>query len=493
MSSTSHTPFATAATVEDSYCRKNFPFKKPMGLPFLSLIFALLFASDAFAQAVPQASLPTCTKGSRTVTPKCTSQDLRVIDAYLTAPSCSCNEGDTTRATLNFRLFNKTGSTRTSFAYFAVLNQRDENGVLIKSDYVHGCTAPVAPGDTSIATFTDEPIKFVCGASLTLVNAYIAWTDASGGDTRQCPLTFCDISPKCGFPQTIAITPLLTASVDTTASCDNSSTGSITVTPSGGKSPYDIVITNSSNQEVANLPNTTGAQTADSLAAGTYNVSVTDDAGCTYTTTAVVGSKVCCVAPPKPIICQTPADLCGNGTISLTISNAVEGDWYYVVQGTDIDSLQAGSGGSLTFTGLTPGGGLRVYGVDVKNNTRCPGEEANCDNTTIGTCSADFSARSSSSAQTLAPTKQRSIRTEVYPNPTGRDATINFSVPKSGHVLVRVYNAIGEPVATLLDGEVKAGENRALIFRGDKLPSGTYYYKVTANGKTKTNRISLSK
>ncbi|ALD21342.1 hypothetical protein AM218_09090 [Hymenobacter sp. DG25A] len=93
----------------------------------------------------------------------------------------------------------------------------------------------------------------------------------------------------------------------------------------------------------------------------------------------------------------------------------------------------------------------------------------------------------------MAPTKQRNIRTEVYPNPTGRDATINFSVPKSGHVLVRVYNALGEPVATLLDGEVKGGENRALVFRGDKLPSGTYYYKVTANGKTKTNRISLSK
>ncbi|ALD21341.1 hypothetical protein AM218_09085 [Hymenobacter sp. DG25A] len=89
--------------------------------------------------------------------------------------------------------------------------------------------------------------------------------------------------------------------------------------------------------------------------------------------------------------------------------------------------------------------------------------------------------------------QQRSIQTEAYPNPTGRDATINFSVPRSGHVKVDVYNALGSYVTTLYDGDAKGGENNAVVLKGAQLPTGTYYYKVTSDGKTKTNRISLVK
>ncbi|WP_197273936.1 T9SS type A sorting domain-containing protein [Hymenobacter sp. DG25A] len=481
MSSTSHTPIATVGTIAGS-CRTNL-------FSFLTLLLTVLLTSSAFAQTP---SLPVCKKNNgATYLPHCTSNDLSVTGAFLTADQCYCSDGDNISATLNFKLFNKTGSFRTSFAFFAILESTDSEGNVSKQ-YITRCKSGVPGGSESIISF-DDPISVECGASLKLTNVYLAWTDAS--DRRVCDLAFCDIAPKCGKPLDITITSLLTADVEATASCDNSPTGSLAITPSGGTSPYDILVKDSNGGTVATYTNVTGTQTIEDLAADDYSISVTDAAtpeNCTYNTTKSVSSIACCVAPDKPAICQTPADLCGDGKISLTISNAVVGDWYIVFQGTTKDSIQAESS-TITFNGLTPGGKIRVYGVDVKNGTRCKGPEANCDNTTIGTCSADFSARSSSSAQTLAPTKQRNIRTEVYPNPTGRDATINFSVPKSGHVLVRVYNALGEPVATLLDGEVKGGENRALVFRGDKLPSGTYYYKVTANGKTKTNRISLSK
>ncbi len=102
-------------------------------------------------------------------------------------------------------------------------------------------------------------------------------------------------------------------------------------------------------------------------------------------------------------------------------------------------------------------------------------------------------APTSGSVQTKGASSQRSIRTEAFPNPTGRDATINFSVPKSGHVKVQVYNAMGSYVTTLFDGEAKGGESNAVLLKGSQLPSGTYYYKITADGKTKTNRISLVK
>ena len=83
--------------------------------------------------------------------------------------------------------------------------------------------------------------------------------------------------------------------------------------------------------------------------------------------------------------------------------------------------------------------------------------------------------------------------TEAYPNPTSKDATINFSVPKSGHVLVSVYDVMGRPVATLFDGEALAGEQHSVMLKGSTLAAGTYTYRVVANGKTKTNRVVLDK
>jgi hypothetical protein len=63
----------------------------------------------------------------------------------------------------------------------------------------------------------------------------------------------------------------------------------------------------------------------------------------------------------------------------------------------------------------------------------------------------------------------------------------------SGHVLVQVYNVLGVPVATLFDGQVLAGEQRSVVFKGGALAAGTYTYRVVANGKTKTNRVMLDK
>ncbi|GAA3975978.1 T9SS type A sorting domain-containing protein [Hymenobacter antarcticus] len=87
----------------------------------------------------------------------------------------------------------------------------------------------------------------------------------------------------------------------------------------------------------------------------------------------------------------------------------------------------------------------------------------------------------------------QAIQTEAYPNPTSQDATINFSVPKTGHVLVSVYDAMGRPVATLFDGEATAGEQRSVVLKGASLASGIYTYRVVAGGKTRTNRVSLEK
>ena len=120
----------------------------------------------------------------------------------------------------------------------------------------------------------------------------------------------------------------------------------------------------------------------------------------------------------------------------------------------------------------------------------------------IGDCISDVTdcnnylnaqRQSGAAANGAAPVITQPIQTEAYPNPTNKDATILFSVPVSGHVLVNVYDALGRRVTTLFDGEAVAGEQRTVRLKGADLPSGNYYYRVIANGQTKTNRISLTK
>jgi hypothetical protein len=85
------------------------------------------------------------------------------------------------------------------------------------------------------------------------------------------------------------------------------------------------------------------------------------------------------------------------------------------------------------------------------------------------------------------------LTTGIYPNPTTSDATISFSVAKTGHARVDVYNAIGAKVATLYDGEAVAGQMQSVTVKGVALPSGTYFYRVSTDGKTKTNRFLIAR
>ncbi len=358
------------------------------------MLFALFLSAAVSAQAI----LPVCSKpNGSTFLPKCVSQDLQVTGAFLTADQCFCSANQQVTATLNMNLFNKTGSTRTSFAFFAILVQT-VNGVSTSS-YITGCTGPVSPSSTSTISFPSQ-YTFTCGATLTLTNVYLAWTDAS--DHRDCPLDFCAISPKCGKPADIVITPLLTAVVSTTESCNNSPTGSITVTPSGGTSPYDIVI-KSGATTVATYTDVTTAQTKTGLAAGSYTITVTDAATtpCVYTTSATVGGHPCCTNPPAPAVCQTPADICGDGTGSITLSGLQADAYYTVTQPNGYNETQQATGGvtTLTFTGITPGIGFTAHGEDRSSVPFCIGADATCANVTA--CAAGFASSTQAQTQSI--------------------------------------------------------------------------------------------
>jgi hypothetical protein len=79
-----------------------------------------------------------------------------------------------------------------------------------------------------------------------------------------------------------------------------------------------------------------------------------------------------------------------------------------------------------------------------------------------------------------------------YPNPFNPSTNIKFTLPKDGEATLKIYDALGNEVATYLEGFVKAGTYNAVI-DGSNWSSGVYFYKLTTNGFTDTKKMTLVK
>ena len=79
-----------------------------------------------------------------------------------------------------------------------------------------------------------------------------------------------------------------------------------------------------------------------------------------------------------------------------------------------------------------------------------------------------------------------------YPNPFNPTTTINYSVPKSGSMSLKVYNLLGEEVATLFNGVQQAG-NHTAVFDAARFASGVYFYRLEAGNLSVTKKLVLMK
>jgi hypothetical protein len=477
---------------------------------------------------------------------RCTSNDLEVISVTLVGgdPCNSCTPGTIVTRTLRLGIINKTGSTRTTFAYWGTLEEYNPvTGAVVKSTPIQDCFGPpntpgafIGPNETKEQNSVQ--ISYTCGSSLRIVNVYQAWTDASDGDKNQCPLDPSKIAPKCGISPIINI-PVGISFTFTKVNvlCFGASTGSITATASGGTPPYQYKLGSGGTYG--------SSGTFSNLAAGTYRVFARDVNNCeTYqdiTITQPSAAVTINSATPTPIPCFG-----GTSQITGTVSGGTAP--YTVIlklNGAQVGTSQtvSTSGGSFSFTSLAAGS----YTIEARDASGTTGGCFDSELAPIsqpaaallmGTCGkTDVTCYGASTGSVSAGTVSNAVGTVTYTwknaagTTVGTTATVN-NLPAGTYTLTVTDNCasvtctvtINQPAAALAlgtcgktdascvgasTGSVSAGtvtnavgtvtytwKNAAGTTVGttatvNNLPAGTYTLTVTDNCFTRTCTVTI--
>ena len=79
-----------------------------------------------------------------------------------------------------------------------------------------------------------------------------------------------------------------------------------------------------------------------------------------------------------------------------------------------------------------------------------------------------------------------------YPNPFNPTTMINYQLPTSSIVTLKVYDVIGREAATLVN-EMKEAGSYSVQFNASHLSSGIYFYSIKAGNYTATKKLTLLK
>ena len=80
-----------------------------------------------------------------------------------------------------------------------------------------------------------------------------------------------------------------------------------------------------------------------------------------------------------------------------------------------------------------------------------------------------------------------------YPDPFNPSTVIQFTVPSRGRAVLKVFNVLGQEVATLFSGEAAAGVTHQVEFNASNLASGVYFSRLEFGGKMQMNKMLLLK
>ena len=80
-----------------------------------------------------------------------------------------------------------------------------------------------------------------------------------------------------------------------------------------------------------------------------------------------------------------------------------------------------------------------------------------------------------------------------YPNPFNPTTTIEFTIAADGLTTLKVFDLLGREVQTLVDQNLKAGEQYSVVFDASKLSCGLYFYRLNCGKSSLVKKLVLVK
>ncbi len=79
-----------------------------------------------------------------------------------------------------------------------------------------------------------------------------------------------------------------------------------------------------------------------------------------------------------------------------------------------------------------------------------------------------------------------------YPNPFNPSTAIRFNIPQQDHVVLKIFNNIGQEVSTLVNQDMDAGSYE-VNFNASDLASGVYFYRIQTANYSESKKMILIK
>jgi len=76
-----------------------------------------------------------------------------------------------------------------------------------------------------------------------------------------------------------------------------------------------------------------------------------------------------------------------------------------------------------------------------------------------------------------------------YPNPFNPSTVIEFALPQESHVSIKLYNVLGEEVATIVEGTLPAGFHK-IQWKPESFASGIYFYRMVAKSEVSSRTFT---
>jgi len=232
-------------------------------------------------------------------------------------------------------------------------------------------------------------------------------------------------------------------------SCNGGNDGSVTVTVTGGTSPYSYQWNDPSSQTTA---------TAAALTAGTYTVTVTDSNGCANIDSAIVNEPVALSATTA--VNDATLGAC-DGDATATASG---GTSPYTYLWND-PAAQT----TATATGLCAGD----YTVTVTDANGCTAIVSDTVGTFIGITEQNLADQFS-----------------IYPNPADDFITINIDLSESSEVEIQLHNVVGELVYSSSLGKL---QNMKYELNLTEFQNGIYFVKLATLSGSANKKVIINK